>query len=409
MPPALLALTIAFSLLLNPAAFAVDEAAFRAQIIDKTISMEHLKKGFTFKRYFAGDGTLVEQRNDLGIRRGTWKIRRGKLCFNLGGQAGKCRPLWIRNNTFGTANKSGKRLMVRFNHYAAGNQIAPKPTKHKSYTGPLTDIHAHIKGGITLNEIAKLMAANGVASTLIMRRDQPRFDIGKATPINEQQLRTEQASVKADIRLGLSMQTKQWRQQDPRLIDEAKQALQTGRYQLVGEISLRGSRAGNSEISPSSPLLEQLMALADANHLPVLLHHFNQNDAQEQAFYSVLNTHKKTPIIWAHMCGGSSPQTIRALFKQYPMLYCDLAWLHRPERATDVVDDDYALLAPWQQLIEAYPERFLLGIDLTPPLAYRFNYGLAVKRLRKALGSLSPATAQQVAVGNFYRLLSKKD
>jgi hypothetical protein len=62
------------------------------------------------------------------------------------------------------------------------------------------------------------------------------------------------------------------------------------------------------------------------------------------------------------------------------------------------------LAADWQALIEAYPERFVLGLDNVFAEHWGELYVRKVALWREALGGLSDAAAQAVAHGNAERL-----
>lgn len=56
---------------------------------------------------------------------------------------------------------------------ASAEVIAGQP-----YDGPLSDSNSHVKGGMSLVAILRLMGTNGVDAILLMRRDSRRFATG---------------------------------------------------------------------------------------------------------------------------------------------------------------------------------------------------------------------------------------
>lgn len=110
-----------------------DEDEIRELISGKTAHIYHKKKDLNAKRYFSPDGTLYEEHEVKGFRKGSWTVEDNKLCFSLGNSGAKCRPFIEKNDEIGTSNKKGKKLIVVFEEIINGNII--KMPKNKT-TGP---------------------------------------------------------------------------------------------------------------------------------------------------------------------------------------------------------------------------------------------------------------------------------
>ena len=204
------------------------------------------------------------------------------------------------------------------------------------------------------------------------------------------------------------MQLRAWRKQDPSLVDRVAAQATSGRFRLIGEIVLHGGR-GSRSVSPASPLLDRIVVIAAKHGLPVLLHQFHQDKDDEAQFMRLLEHYPRVTFIWAHMCGFSSPDGIRRLFRRFPRLYFDLAWLPKRKRMAclGIVDRDFHFTAEWKNLLEEYPTRFLVGIDLTTHEDYEKRYSRFVARFRKALGSLNKDAVRQIASRNFHCLMTR--
>jgi predicted TIM-barrel fold metal-dependent hydrolase len=125
-----------------------------------------------------------------------------------------------------------------------------------------------------------------------------------------------------------------------------------------------------------------------------------------------LRNHPHTRFIWAH--AGTSKEihrhqvqmdfllpTLSRLLEAYPNLYIDLSW----SMLTPYLLDDAGQPRPeWVQLVERFPERFMLGSDVVG----RFNkLGKEMRSFDPFLDALPEDVAQKVARDNFLAILPK--
>lgn len=391
-------------------ALAINGEEFEQLITGKTVDLYHNKKDKNFRRYFATDGTLLHLSPKKGLRKGNWYIDGNDLCFDLGSSSTKCRPIMEEDGEYGTGNKKGTRLRVIYSGFEQGNtlnipvqQDSNTPTG-QAYQGEISDFHSHVKVGMPLDMIVELMNNNRIDKALLMRRDSIRFSTGGKLLTTNEELITWQQQHPQRIILGNGMQLSTWRNQLPALAEKVSRQAASGKFRLIGEIVLHGGQ-GSGSISPASPLLDKIVAIAAQYQLPVLIHQFHQNDEDEQQFLQLFNRYPQVTFIWAHMCGFSAADKIRRLFKHYPRLHCDLAWLPKKKRMADkgIVDKEFNFTPEWKSLLEDNPTRFFIGVDLTTKEDYESKYSTFIGRFRKALGGLSTKTAQQIATENFKR------
>lgn len=287
--------------------------------------------------------------------------------------------------------------------------ISVSAQAENSYQGKISDFHSHVKAGIELDYFIKLMDENNVDAMLLMRRDGKRFDTGSAPLISDKKLISFHKQYPDRIYLGIGMQIKPWRKQDPSLFPQIRRLAKTDEFSLLGEIVLQDERQ-NKNISPSSFMFKDSLDIASKYRLPVLVHTFNKIGQDESNFLTELRKDKSLTIIWAHMCGFTNPRRISELFEEFPGLHCDLAWLQKTDNIAGqgIVDTDFNFTPAWKQLIESYPDRFLVGVDLTTKKDYEEYYSEYIRRLRVALGGLKPEVARMVATENFHRMFAKK-
>ncbi len=278
------------------------------------------------------------------------------------------------------------------------------------YEGTLSDGHDHIKGGVRLEKIIGQMDRANVDTIVITRRDTKRFDIGDHPLATDQELVQFRKRHPKRVLLGFGLQIERWRNKDATLIDDIRNQAKTGNYSLIGEVGLRGGGGTGAKlfVSPSDPLFHQLLDVAAETHLPILLHHTNIEPDEFEQLKAAFRSRPEVTVIWAHWCGMSRPGQVRELFQEFPNLHCDLAWLHKRKTFhVALVDSDFHFLPEWRSLIEDYPDRFLVGADVTRSEDYD-RYPKFVNHIRIALGGLRPATAHQVATGNFHHILLKE-
>jgi hypothetical protein len=197
---------------------------------------------------------------------------------------------------------------------------------------------------------------------------------------------------------------------------EFEQALDSGLYRGLGEITtiarplssrVTGGQAGpGANVSPDSPLVRRLIALAGRHGVPINIH----CDALAAApMARAVRAHPGTTVIWAH--GGSylSPSACAGFLRDHPNLYFDLSSKNVAFSVPGSRVDRYPLDGlrgideGWRQLFEAYPDRILFAVDF---LAARH---LAMAReigdyYRGLLAQLTPAVARKIGYENARRL-----
>jgi serine/threonine protein kinase len=86
----------------------------------KTISGEHIKKKFSFSRYYAPDGTLYEQSSRSSPRMGKWSAKEGMLCEEF--QDFGCHKI-VKDGNVIRKYDTGGILSVNYNHFTDGKSF----------------------------------------------------------------------------------------------------------------------------------------------------------------------------------------------------------------------------------------------------------------------------------------------
>ena len=196
-----------------------------------------------------------------------------------------------------------------------------------------------------------------------------------------------------------------WERDDPAIVAELEQLLATGRFRGIGEINIvhdATARFAATDFGLDSAVMRGIMALARQHRIPVLIH---CEMARVADFERMLATHRDVAVIWAHGGYGSAAE-LRRMLATHSNLHVDLAartWRRHPRSAAYLVMREGVLLPEWAALIEAMPERFMVGTDAS----HRSEASERMKfaSLREFLSQLSPQARREVGWRTLGRLL----
>ncbi|WP_267269600.1 amidohydrolase family protein [Pseudomonas protegens] len=198
--------------------------------------------------------------------------------------------------------------------------------------------------------------------------------------------------------------------------------LDPGLWQGIGEVftrhdDLTALTAGDTPRA-NNEAMTKVYHLAAENDLPVMLHSNITSKRERNPLYLAeieepLRNHPHTRFIWAH--AGTSAEihrhqtrlefllpTLTRLLESYPNLYIDLSWsLLTPY----LLDEQGNPSQAWLQLVERFPERFMLGSDVVG----RFNkLGRELHSFDVFLDALPEEVARKVVHDNFLAILPAK-
>jgi len=158
-----------------------------------------------------------------------------------------------------------------------------------------------------------------------------------------------------------------------------------------------------ADFDPAGPTMAGILALAQRHRVPVLLH---VEWTRLRELSALLERFPDVAVIWAH--GGYTPLFVaRRMLERHPNLTYELSartWPSHP-RSPDytILRDGRAVWPEWLALIEAMPERFVVGTDAS----HRSAESEAMKHasVQAFLRQLSPATRERVARANLLKLV----
>jgi len=197
-----------------------------------------------------------------------------------------------------------------------------------------------------------------------------------------------------------------WDRDDPGLLQTLDALLASGRFRGIGEISavhFPSPGLPEADYDPAGPTMTGILALARRYRMPVLLH---VEWTRMRELSALLERFPDVAVIWAH--GGYTPLFVaRRMLERHPNLTYELSartWAQHP-RSPDytILRDGRSVWPEWLALIEAKPERFVVGTDASQ----RSADGEAMKfaSVQSFLRQLSPAARERVAQGNLLKLL----
>jgi len=197
-----------------------------------------------------------------------------------------------------------------------------------------------------------------------------------------------------------------WDSNDLSLIKALDDLLASGRFRGIGEISVThfpSPGLPEADYDPSGPMMEAIMELARKHRVPVMVH---VESTRMRELSALLAKFPDVAVIWAH--GGYTPLFIaRRMLEAHPNLYYELSartWPVHP-RSPDytILRDGINVWPQWLALIEAMPERFLVGTDASHRSAE--SEEMKHSSVQNFLRQLSIATRERVARANLLGLI----
>lgn len=285
---------------------------------------------------------------------------------------------------------------------------------------PLVDAHSHYVSASTVDygykpeELLEAMDAAGLRRMIVLGYGPGVPELAKRHPDRfvaayggKTSFRSRQAS--GGIRDGTAPAEVEG------IGSEFEEALKAGLYRAIGEIhtyarSIPATVTGGSpfpgaSISPDSPLIRRLLELAGRNGVPINIH---CDDYGSRPMVKVLGEYPKTMVVWAHTGSWLAPSAIRDILRDHPNVVFDLS-AKNPACCRGGYSLNYPLLGfggideSWRQLFEAYPDRFLVGVDFFAASHLRAARE-AGEFYRTILTQLIPATARKIAYENAERV-----
>ncbi len=296
---------------------------------------------------------------------------------------------------------------------------------------PIVDVHGHLNGDMSAEQLIDLMDKSGVSRMVLMPRyfggrhsggagsDEQASQYAKTYPGRFIPFVAGQRDMLDDRDRWLNPD-----RQAENLLQEMETELRTQQFFGIGELIIRhyafeGRQRGiERDIPVNTPLMGRFAELAARYEVPLLIHAEGEPDVVA-GMKQVLEKNPKTRIIWAHNCGRSSPDIIRSMLVDHANLSCDLGgmlnapfspygryWPKRTPWMFLIEDGNGNLLPEMKALYEALPNRFYLGTDPAFTRALG-TYTRRIERFRELLSGLTPEAARRLGYQNADELFRK--
>jgi predicted TIM-barrel fold metal-dependent hydrolase len=194
-----------------------------------------------------------------------------------------------------------------------------------------------------------------------------------------------------------------------RFLAEIEDHLREGRLKGIGEIHVNNwssnlPGAPQYRYPADAPLLQRLFALSAAYRVPLSVHMDAEAPSVAQ-MERLLAANRDGVWLWAHTGHYADPALLRRLLEEHPNLYCELSYRVSisGSRTATYMDDRGRLRQEWRDILESFPDRFVIGTDLTWPSPGLYADHIAF--WRRILEQVSPETAAMIAYRNAERLL----
>ena len=255
------------------------------------------------------------------------------------------------------------------------------------YAGPLIDAHSHLGSAKAMDAYAEAMKRHNVAKVVLLgvggvQKEDPAWIAAAARKYPDRVIAAipvpdptdDGAAARLEAELGRSS------------------------ARAIGEIHLRQMGSRNIDRDPGHPAFGKILEVAARRGLPVVVH-FELTDAAAAALDKALAAHRKATLVLAH-AGEGPPTRVEGLLTRNPNLVVDLSGMHF-QRKPALASETGPLDPSWKALIEKFPDRFLMGVDVWAP---RLFEPAMLDRLftwtRRVLGELPPGVAERVGYKN---------
>jgi predicted TIM-barrel fold metal-dependent hydrolase len=278
----------------------------------------------------------------------------------------------------------------------------PEPTPIPAASVPIIDLHFHPEPGwgdvaVLFDQIGVRAAGNGasgpdsLALELSARYPGRVLAFGGGYDVRQLVLRYAAGAWNLE------------REEVAAFLGRLEAELQAGRFEGIGEVHVNN---WNSNIA-GSPLLQQLLSLSATYEVPLSLHMDAEAESVAQ-MERLLAANRDGTVLWAHTGHFAEPELLRRLLETHPNLYCELSYRISisASRTAIPMDTNGRLKESWKQLLETFPDRFVIGTDLGGPSAA--GYGSMIGFWRRILEQVSLQTAAKIAYRNAEDLLNSR-
>lgn len=279
---------------------------------------------------------------------------------------------------------------------------------------PIADVHLHLFPGLSPDELQARMDRNhvrwgGAVGPILPNIDPEPFvnRLGKRyIPAGAQ---PELASI--FMAAGTAPMVDAESAWFKTFLPKMRQDLEQKKIQGLGELILNARNhlvpTFRRKVPIDAPTFAALFQLAEQHGAFIQLHMEDDGDSVSQ-LQGLLAKHPKVPVILSHCMVRASASSARAILEKFPNTYCETSarsnvLLSHPQAQPILIHTEGSPNSGWLSLIEAMPDRFMVGSDATAP---HMSYDAMINAVRSGLlAHLSESTMRKVAYENAQRVL----
>lgn len=191
---------------------------------------------------------------------------------------------------------------------------------------------------------------------------------------------------------------------DKGVLERARQAMEAGTYQGIGELHLIGGFAPHWR----SPVIAGLAQIAEEFNVPLLMH---TEISRSDYMIGLCEAYPDVRFLWAHAGALLTPEQVSTVMTRCPNVWAEFS-ARDPWRFVNnpITDRNTTLLPEWRELIEAFPDRIMVGSDPVWPVENldRWDqpdtgwqqYSRFIDFHRQWIEQLPPGLAQKVRLDN---------
>jgi hypothetical protein len=186
-----------------------------------------------------------------------------------------------------------------------------------------------------------------------------------------------------------------------KFLQQIENDLETGKVKGVGELFINNMNSNSNprmrrKVELDAPIFSDLYQLLAKHNAFLTIHMEAHPDSLEQ-MENLLSSDRNGRILWNHCGSTTSSAAVRTLLASNSNLFCELSFRFMHKKASRNIFLENWIDSGWLELIEDFPDRFLIGTDAHSNQQYR-KY---VKVIRSGLlSNLSPSAARKVAHEN---------
>lgn len=199
------------------------------------------------------------------------------------------------------------------------------------------------------------------------------------------------------------------------LLKNSDELFSSGKIKGFGELILNNKStnpnvAFRRKVAIDSPPLEAIFSIANKYKAFVQIHAEDDEDSVS-GIKNLASKFKDVNIILSHCLFTSNTEMVRDLLKSHPNTYCELSARsrsHFPNPTTSlaqqrIIYSEDGIKSEWVQLIEDFPERFMVGTDT---FNANVNFERNIREIRLGLlPALKSTTIEMVAFKNAVRVM----